>query len=242
MSDLIFLLTSLFSIFIDSSQILNFLINHISAFVSTYTMALIAFHRYKAIAYPMQNQPGRKVGKSVIISIVLIWILSIAFSTLFQDFNIFGPTPEENTFFSQMCRLVSTPVKATKHVPFFTLIMMVIFPLAMGLVFSLLAIYKLSFHGTENNIIKRKQLKSVFIILIVIVTFGVCWIPVSVYFAVEGVLSGGGGCDYNYVLYAIFGVLLMIQFTANPIIFWAMDSGFRNGVTLIWEKLIKLIK
>lgn len=208
---------------------------HISGFVSTYTIAFIAFKRYHVIAFPMQN---RFNSKWPILGVLFcIWCFSTVMTLIFVQYV--EVKQYDSSFFSRICTVISSPVEASHQTPYFSLVAMVLLPLLIGIFFSSLAAYSLQQtkivgdNATEEAIAKRRSQKSrsIFMILVVIVTFAVCWLPVTIFYTIERLnYHTRAQCDYNYYLYGVFTALLMVEFGANPVIYWFMNPDFRNGL------------
>lgn len=208
---------------------------HISGFVSTYTMAFIAFKRYHVIAFPLKNRSNSKWP--IFVTIFCIWGFATAMSLIFV--NYVEVVQFDSSFFARICTVISSPVKASHKDPYFSLAAMVAVPLLIGLLFSLMAAYSLQKtkiigdNATKEAIAtkRKRKYRSIFMILVVIVTFAVCWLPVTIFYTIERLnYLTRPLCDYNYYLYGVFSALLMVEFGANPVIYWFMNSDFKQGL------------
>lgn len=241
LSDELFLLTCIFQAIIYGNECngncrIGFsYATHISGFVSTYTMAFIAFKRYHVIAFPLRNRFSSKWP--IFVSIFCIWCFSTVMSFIFVKYV--EVVQFDSSFFARICTIISSPVKASHEDPYFSLVAMVSVPLLIGLTFSLMAAYSLhkrkiiGDNVTEEVIAKKRKRKyrSIVMILVVIGTFAVCWLPVTVFYTIERLnYYTRPLCDYNYYLYGLFTALLMVEFGANPVIYWFMNPDFKKGL------------
>lgn len=210
----------------------------ISGFVSTYSMALIAFKRYQGIAFPIQSQT--KTSKlSVFVVIAIIWIFSVATPLIFIRFE--KVTEYDGTLFLKTCTMITYTVMSLNSYPYFNLLGMVVIPLLIGLIFSLKAIQNLVCSKTVDIVRQKKlmerKLRASFMIAIVIVTFAVCWLPITSLFFINNLnYSSMKFCDYNYNAYFILTILLMLEFWINPVIYWYMNTDFRSGINHILKQ------
>lgn len=215
----------------------------ISGFVSAYTMALIAFKRYYGIAFPFKEMVQNRKKLPFVIGIVVIWMFSIVAVLYFMRYAQIREYHE--TLLLQQCNVLTYTFVALKDSPYFPLVGMVILPLAFGLFFSLLTIVLLQRKkavGDHVDIAKlnneRKiKLKATIMITVIIVSFIVCWLPVTLLTLVDNLsLSTRKFCDFNYNAYGIVAILLMVSFFINPIIYWYMCPDFRRGIEHILNR------
>lgn len=198
---------------------------------------------YQAIAFPLQNRAGKKPRIiTLILPILGIWAFALIMPLSFVRYS--EPEARNATelspFFQGICQIIATPVKASHHHPYFSLVTMVSLPFLLGVCFSLLTIYSITRSGIvgEGNTcqaekVRRRKLKSIFMILIIITLFATCWLPITLFYTWERLMYFvRKECDYNYNAYAWFSTLLMAEFAANPIVYWFMNADFRKGVKL----------
>lgn len=253
LSDELFLLTCIFQAIIYGNECngncrIGFsYATHISGFVSTYTMAFIAFKRYHVIAFPLQSRSSSKWP--IYVTILCIWGFSTTMSLIFVKYV--EVVQFDSSFFARICTVISSPVKASHKDPYFSLVVMVAIPLLIGLFFSLMAAYSLQKtkiigdNATKEEIAskRRRKSRSIFMIFIVIVTFAVCWLPVTIFYTIERLnYFTRPLCDYNYYLYGVFAALLMVEFGANPVIYWFMNPDFKKGLKSQVTSCIRCIK
>ncbi|XP_037045734.1 prolactin-releasing peptide receptor-like [Bradysia coprophila] len=220
---------------------------HISGFVSTYTMAFIAFKRYHVIAFPMENRTNSKWPTFA--AIFCIWCFSSVMTLIFVRYV--EVVQFNKSFFARICTVISSPVKASHEDPYFSLVAMVAVPLLIGLVFSLMAAISLQNRKIigdnvtkEAIAIKRRQkYQSIVMIMMVILTFAVCWLPVTIFYTIERLnYSTRLLCDYNYYFYGISAAMLMVEFGANPVIYWFLNPDFRKGLRSEIALCVRCIK
>lgn len=214
-----------------------------TGFVSSYTMAWIAFRRYYGIAFPLKELVQSRRKLPLLVGIVIIWTFSIAATLLYTKYELIDEYNE--TLLLEQCTLLSYNIVASKQYPYVPLIGMVIVPLVIGLLFSLSTIYILQTRrlvGDHIDIDKLRKdragkLKSTFMIAIVIVSFVTCWLPITWLSLVDNLnYSTMTFCDFDYNAYAITTILLMLSFFVNPVIYWYMSPHFRRGINHIFLK------
>lgn len=253
LSDEVFIFTSLTAISfyghsscsLDCRRIIGQTVT-ISGFVSAYTMALISFKRYYGLAFPLKEMTQNRKKMPFLIGIVVIWSFSISATMYFMRYVAI---PEyHDTLLLQQCTMLSYSFVALKDDPYFALVGMVIVPLAFGLFFSLMSIVILQRRkliGDHIDIARLKKerhdkLKATFMIVVVIVSFVICWLPITllalVYTSRYTLNFSKINCDLNYSAYGILTSLLMLSFWINPVIYWYMCPHFRRGVKYIFSK------
>lgn len=215
-----------------------------SGYVSAYTMALIAFKRYYGIAYPVEHwsQNANKTShRKWLLIIILVWIFSITMTLLFMKYEEI-PVRHETMLLHQ-CTLLKYSLVAMKTYPYANLIGLVIIPLVFGMFFSLKAIYflqKKTLVGeqADSENIKREKnlkLKSTFMIVVVLISFVLSWLPIIVLNMMDSQDDLKMElCDLNYNAHAITCLLLMLDIFINPLIYCYMSPDFRRGVTHIF--------
>lgn len=217
------------------------LILTISGFVSAYTMALIAYKRYYAIAFLMKEKTLTHRILRVIFAIIIIWSFSIA-ATLF--FTHYVQTCERNrTILEDQCTLFIYSLEALKDYPYFPLIGMIVVPLLFGSYYSLAAVYAL--HKTKEvgdpiDIVntrkqQRRKLKAIFMNVTVIIAFVICWLPITLLFLMDSKDdSKMRYCKFNYNIYTISSIMMVFEFGINPVIYWYMSDDFRKDINNIF--------
>ncbi len=157
----------------------------------------------------------------------------------------------DSSFFARICTVISSPVRASHQDPYFSLVAMVSIPLSIGVFFSLMAARTLQHTKIIGDNVtveavaekRRKKFRSIFMILMVIVTFAVCWMPITIYYTVERLnYFTRSRCDYNYYLYGVFSALLMVEFGANPVIYWFLNPDFKQGLQSLISSCMRCIK
>lgn len=250
LSDEVFVLSCLMQVVIYGESSCTFncrrfigLVIMMSGFISAYTMALIAFKRYYGIAFPLKELVQGRKKLPFVIAIVLIWLFSISAVLFFMKYEQIEELNE--TFLFEQCTLLTYSLVALRQYPYFPLIGLVIVPLVIGLFFSLNTIYILQRRQIVGDSVdsaklkenRQNKLKSTFMIAVVIISFVICWLPVTVVKLVDNLnYSTMEFCDYNYNLYCITTMLLMLSLFINPVIYWYMSPHFRRGINHIFLK------
>ncbi|XP_072552474.1 neuromedin-K receptor [Salminus brasiliensis] len=198
-----------------------------AVFASIYTMTAIAVDRYMAIIHPLKPRFSATVTKVVI---MCVWgaAVVLAFPLCFYSVIvtkrqriicfIAWPRPSDNTMYH-----------------FIVAVLVYLLPLVvMGITYSLVGVTlwgsSVPGHSSENYLdqlqAKRKVVK---MMLVVVVTFAVCWLPYHVYFIVTGLNRELTKWKFIQQVYLAILWLAMSSTMYNPIIYCCLNSRFRAG-------------
>jgi len=212
----------------------------VAAFVSGYTMALIALKRYQVISMPFYYMRSRDRSKKwMLISIVVIWSLSIGVSVWLYPFVT--PEPLDASYFAKVCAFINSRVDVPLVETFWSLTLLVILPFVLGLAFSVAASYRIfklkhpgHFEPKAWQLAKLRKIKSILMIMAVVIVFATFSSPVVVLYAIESLrYQEIPFCDYNYYLHGALLVMFLMTFVLNPIIYWYLNDDFKLGVRRI---------
>ncbi|KAM6971967.1 neuromedin-K receptor-like [Aplochiton taeniatus] len=199
-----------------------------SVFASIYSMTAIAVDRYMAIIHPLKPRLSATATKLVILC---IWSLAVvlAFPLCFYSTvrtlprrticYVAWPWPERDSF---MYHIIVT-------------VLVYLLPLVvMGITYTIVGVTLWggeipgdssdNYHGQLRA--KRKVVK---MMIIVVVTFALCWLPYHVYFIVTGLIKSLNKWKSIQQVYLSVLWLAMSSTMYNPIIYCCLNSRFRAG-------------
>ncbi|XP_060604324.1 tachykinin-like peptides receptor 99D isoform X2 [Ruditapes philippinarum] len=194
--------------------------------VSVLTFMAIAIDRYMAILYPLRPRIPRR---HVIAAIAVIWIISIALSL---PNLIFFTTVEQSGV--TLCTYTWSLDKDLAY-NYLLLILNYIFPLlTLTITYSRVGIelWGSQAIGEETSVqhdrVKSKR-KVVKMMIVVVIIFAVCWLPMHLYFLLSNHHPAVTKLDYIQQIYIVFFLMAMSNSMYNPIIYCWMNSRFREG-------------
>ncbi|XP_002732494.2 neuromedin-K receptor-like [Saccoglossus kowalevskii] len=201
---------------------------------SIFTLSAIAVDRYIAIVHPMKPRMSKTKAKSIIF---LVWVLSgvICFPNLVYAQLIYIPCFDGVRI---VCILDFPDGIYNEYDFWYNISCMVItyfLPLAaMGVSYGIVGVKLWGSHAPgESSSRHKEQLKAkrkvVKMMVIVVLLFGICWIPVHIYFLL------GRHHSYLYKYEHIQEIFLFLYWVAmsnsmyNPLIYCWMNDKFRKG-------------
>ncbi|KAJ8027813.1 Bombesin receptor subtype-3 [Holothuria leucospilota] len=207
-------------------------INYISQDVSIFSLTALSVIRFKAVVFPLA-QPPRRRKCVTLIGCLTIWIVSLLLAI--------GPVDQCREYTMTDCLTNKTVMIHTieSHAKFFkcySLLQFFVLFLMPLIVISILygsMSYKLfcvnlpmgnASGGTNAN---RSRRRLATIVLVLVVTFAVCWFPYHVY----SIMSQFGwlyNLDAKVVFQDVQFFLTMLSSVVNPIILYLTSSSFRN--------------
>uniref|UniRef100_G1PT07 Neuromedin-K receptor n=1 Tax=Myotis lucifugus TaxID=59463 RepID=G1PT07_MYOLU len=199
-----------------------------AVFASIYSMTAIAVDRYMAIIDPLKPRLSATATKIVIGS---IWILAflLAFpQCLYSKTKVMpGRT---------LC-YVQWPDGSKQHFTYHVIVIILVycFPLlVMGITYTIVGI---TLWGGEipgdtcdkyHEQLKAKR-KVVKMMIIVVVTFAICWLPYHIYFILTAIYLELNRWKYIQQVYLASFWLAMSSTMYNPIIYCCLNKRFRAG-------------
>ncbi|XP_074520509.1 tachykinin receptor 3a [Halichoeres trimaculatus] len=199
-----------------------------SVFASIYSMTAIAVDRYMAIIYPLKPRLSAKATTGVIVS---IWSLAVVLAFPLCYFSTLKTLPHRTLCY------VAWPRMAEDSFMYHIIVTVLIYilPLAvMGITYTVVGMTLWggeipgdssdNYHG--QLMAKRKVVK---MMIIVVVTFALCWLPYHVYFIVMGINKSLNRWKYIQQVYLSVLWLAMSSTMYNPIIYCCLNSRFRAG-------------
>ncbi|XP_054846396.1 neuromedin-K receptor [Eublepharis macularius] len=199
-----------------------------AVFASIYSMTAIAVDRYMAITDPLKPRLSATVTKVVIAS---IWILAFLLALPQCLFSKTEVMPRRTLCY------VSWPggIKQRFTYQVIVIVLVYCFPLlVMGITYTIVGI---SLWGGEipgdtsdkyQEQLKAKR-KVVKMMIVVVLTFAICWLPYHIYFIVTGIYEHLNRWKYIQQIYLATFWLAMSSTMYNPIIYCCLNKRFRAG-------------
>ncbi|XP_074848086.1 neuromedin-K receptor [Carettochelys insculpta] len=199
-----------------------------AVFASIYSMTAIAVDRYMAIIDPLKPRLSATVTKVVVGS---IWILAflLAFPQCLYSRTRVMPG-------RTLC-YVAWPGGPKQHFTYHVIVIVLVycFPLlVMGITYTIVGI---TLWGGEipgdtsdkyHEHLKAKR-KIVKMMIVVVLTFAICWLPYHIYFIVTGIYQHLNRWKYIQQIYLASFWLAMSSTMYNPIIYCCLNKRFRAG-------------
>uniref|UniRef100_A0A671X1L1 Neuromedin-K receptor n=1 Tax=Sparus aurata TaxID=8175 RepID=A0A671X1L1_SPAAU len=199
-----------------------------SVFASIYSMTAIAVDRYMAIIHPLKPRLSAKATTGVI---VCIWSLAVVLAFPLCYFSTTKTLPRRTLCYVAWPRMADDPFMY--HI-IVTVLVYVLPLVVMGITYTIVGVTLWggeipgdssdNYHGQLRA--KRKVVK---MMIIVVVTFALCWLPFHVYFIVTGLNKPLNKWKYIQQVYLSVLWLAMSSTMYNPIIYCCLNSRFRAG-------------
>uniref|UniRef100_A0A3Q3MMZ7 Neuromedin-K receptor n=1 Tax=Mastacembelus armatus TaxID=205130 RepID=A0A3Q3MMZ7_9TELE len=199
-----------------------------SVFASIYSMTAIAVDRYMAIIHPLKP---RLSGKATTGVIICIWSLAVVLAFPLCYFSTTRTLSHRTLCYVAWPRMAEDPFMY--HI-IVTVLVYVLPLVVMGITYTIVGVTLWggeipgdssdNYHGQLRA--KRKVVK---MMIIVVVTFALCWLPYHVYFIVTGLNKGLSKWKYIQQVYLSVLWLAMSSTMYNPIIYCCLNSRFRAG-------------
>nr|XP_028600623.1 neuromedin-K receptor [Podarcis muralis] len=199
-----------------------------AVFASIYSMTVIAVDRYMAIIDPLKPRLSATATKVVIASIWILAFLLALPQCLFSKTNVMPART--------LC-YVSWPGGMKQRFTYHVIVIALVycFPLlVMGITYTIVGI---TLWGGEipgdtsdkyHEQLKAKR-KVVKMMIVVVLTFAVCWLPYHIYFIATGIYENLGRWKYIQQVYLATFWLAMSSTMYNPIIYCCLNKRFRAG-------------
>ncbi|XP_071411215.1 neuromedin-K receptor [Pithys albifrons albifrons] len=199
-----------------------------AVFASIYSMTAIAVDRYMAIIDPLKPRLSATATKVVIGS---IWILAFLLAFPQCLYSITKVMPGRTLCY------VAWPGGPKQHFTYHIIVIVLVycFPLlVMGITYSMVGItlWGGEIPGDTSNKyheqLKAKR-KVVKMMIVVVLTFAICWLPYHIYFIVTGIYQQLNRWKYIQQIYLASFWLAMSSTMYNPIIYCCLNKRFRAG-------------
>ncbi|XP_013764716.1 tachykinin receptor 3-like isoform X2 [Pundamilia nyererei] len=207
-----------------------------AVFASIYSMTAIAIDRYMAIIHPMKPRLPAKATLGVI---VCIWSLAVVLAFPLCYFSTIRTLPQRT-----VCYVAWPPWHLLHYLHRYHIIVTVlvyILPLVvMGITYTIVGVTlwggEIPGDSSDNYQgqlqAKRKVVK---MMIIVVVTFALCWLPYHVYFIATGLNKRLSKWKYIQQVYLSVLWLAMSSTMYNPIIYCCLNSRFRAGFKQVFR-------
>uniref|UniRef100_A0A8C6U7C8 Neuromedin-K receptor n=1 Tax=Neogobius melanostomus TaxID=47308 RepID=A0A8C6U7C8_9GOBI len=202
-----------------------------AVFASIYSMTVIAIDRYMAIIHPLKPRLSAKATTAII---VIIWSLAVALAFPLCYYSTTRVLPRRTICY------VAWPRKAEDLSCEMTVLVYALPLVAMAITYTVVGITLWggvipgdtsdNYHGQLRA--KRKVVK---MMIIVVVTFALCWLPYHVYFIVTGLNKDLSKWKYIQQVYLSVLWLAMSSTMYNPIIYCCLNSRFRAGFKRVFR-------
>uniref|UniRef100_A0A3Q2R1S5 Neuromedin-K receptor n=1 Tax=Fundulus heteroclitus TaxID=8078 RepID=A0A3Q2R1S5_FUNHE len=205
-----------------------------AVFASIYSMAAIALDRYMAIIHPLKPRLSAKATLGVIFC---IWTLAVVLAFPLCYFSTTRTLPGRTFCYVAWPRTADDPFMY--HI--IVCVLVYVLPLAvMGIAYTIIGVSlwgsEIPGDSSENYhaqlLAKRKVVK---MMIIVVVTFALCWLPYHVYFIGTGLNKSLMKWKYIQQVYLTVLWLAMSSTMYNPIIYCCLNSRFRAGFKRVFR-------
>ncbi|XP_065572406.1 G-protein coupled receptor 83-like isoform X2 [Artemia franciscana] len=192
-----------------------------SAYVSTLTMTCIAIDRYQVIMKPLK--PRLRISHGFLI-VVSIWLTSTVAAL---PYAVYGNVIETFTYrHLQRCR-IQFPEPATEYAKWLTIITLLtqyVVPISIWSRSALGAVTQ----GQASSQTRSKR-KTIQMLILVVLIFAICWLPLNLYFLVSDVIIEPSIHRHNSTLFFICHWWAMSSVCYNPFIYCWLNENFRKG-------------
>uniref|UniRef100_A0A3Q4AV09 Neuromedin-K receptor n=1 Tax=Mola mola TaxID=94237 RepID=A0A3Q4AV09_MOLML len=199
-----------------------------AVFASICSMTAISIDRYMAIIHPLKPRLSAKATTGVI---ACIWSLAVVMAFPLCYFSTTQTLPRRTLCYVAWPRMANDSF--VYHIVV-TVLVYVLPLLVMGVTYTIVGMTLWGgeipgdssdkYHGQLRA--KRKVVK---MMIIVVVTFALCWLPYHVYFLVTGLNKQLSRWKYIQQVYLSVMWLAMSSTMYNPIIYCCLNSRFRAG-------------
>ncbi|XP_030630808.1 neuromedin-K receptor [Chanos chanos] len=199
-----------------------------AVFASIYSMTAIAVDRYIAIIHPLKPRLSAKVTRGVI---TCVWVLAVGLAFPLCFFSRTRQIPQRTLCYVDWPR--STDHSVMYHI--IVAVLVYLLPLVvMGITYTIVGLSlwgsQIPGNSSQNNQNQlRAKRKVVKMMMVVVVTFALCWFPYHVYFIVTGINRQLTKRKYIQQVYLSVLWLAMSSTMYNPIIYCCLNSRFRAG-------------
>lgn len=219
-------------------KIVNFTLKA-STYVSAYTMVAIALDKYMCMVYPIR---AKWTNLSVQILSIITWLASFLISLPFLLFSTEKKGSSMTLEDSTRCVVLYPPpsVLTEQIMTVFTVVMQFLLPvivtsLAYG--FIICKVYDHYYRPIKTEKQRNRQsssrltsqFKLVKMLMIVVIVFTVCWLPLNTYHLIFDFYTGTD-ITHNSAGYLTCNWLAMSNVCYNPVIYCWMHGAFRRQI------------
>ncbi|XP_061535614.1 neuromedin-K receptor-like [Phycodurus eques] len=205
-----------------------------AVFASIYTMTAIAIDRYMAIIHPLKPRLSAKATLAVIVT---IWSLALVLAFPLGYFSTVRALPRRTLCYVAWPRMAEDPF--TYHI-IVTVLVYVVPLMVMAITYSVVGVtlWGGEIPGDTSDNYQgqlRAKRKIVKMMMVVVVTFALCWLPYHVYFMVTGLNKHLSKWKSIQQVYLAVLWLAMSSTMYNPIIYCCLNSRFRAGFKRVFR-------
>ncbi|CAM4480557.1 unnamed protein product [Leuciscus chuanchicus] len=205
-----------------------------SVFASIYSMSAIAVDRYMAIIHPLKPRLSATATKVII---VCIWLLAVVLAFPVCFFSTIKQLRVRTICYIAWPRLSADPF--TYHI-ILAMLVYVLPLVVMGITYTIvgLTLWGGEIPGVSSDNYQsqlRAKRKVVKMMIIVVVTFAICWLPYHIYFLAAGWNKELLRSKFIQQIYLSVMWLAMSPTMYNPIIYCCLNSRFRAGFKQVFR-------
>uniref|UniRef100_A0A8C5DCJ1 Neuromedin-K receptor n=1 Tax=Gouania willdenowi TaxID=441366 RepID=A0A8C5DCJ1_GOUWI len=203
-----------------------------AVFASIYSMTAIATDRYMAIIHPLKPRLSAKATTGVI---VCIWSLAVVLAFPLCFYSTTRALPHKTLCYVAWPRMADDPFMYHTIV---TILVYVLPLVVMGITYTIVGVTLWGGEipgDTSDNYVGHKRWPQAAMMIIVVVTFALCWLPYHVYFIVTGLNKHLSRWKYIQQVYLLVLWLAMSSTMYNPIIYCCLNSRFRAGFKRVFR-------
>ncbi|XP_018028127.1 tachykinin-like peptides receptor 99D [Hyalella azteca] len=217
----------------------------LSICASIFTLMAVSFDRYWAIMYPLRTRIGRR---ATLLIVLCIWLASVA---LALPNAIFFTIAELNTSSSArtVCHFESPDAILDLEFIYNVLITVITYlvpMLCMAVTYTRMGLLLWGSQAVgeptpgqrDTSRAKRKVVK---MLIVVVVMFGVCWLPYQLYFIISHFFPYINGYEHMQTIYLLIYWLAMSNSMYNPIIYCWLNENFRNGFKSVFYRCLPCV-
>ncbi|CAF1268689.1 unnamed protein product, partial [Didymodactylos carnosus] len=202
-----------------------------------YTLIAMSIDRYLAVVHPMN--PLKITQGQCKKMLAFIWLFAISFSIpVYIEMNtrVVCFKREDGTHFQMTCEAsdLSKSIQTAYNIA--SIVMIYFIPLV---VLSIVYIHlgqtlnksraPGEAHSERDAKMEKSKRKVIKMCCIVVIMFGICWLPMQIYINILRQFLEVIGYKYIPHLYFAFHIMAMSNSCINPFIYGVMSSKFRNG-------------
>jgi len=218
-------------------------------YVSSFTMAVIAVNRWKAVYRarppPRGTRPENKFNYNLLTIIGMIWLLAAVHSLPHTIFNsiIEFETPDRVI---RRCRTIlpESSFNLRLILTLVTFVTQYVIPLSCaGIIYSRIALTILS-QGrvgevTEDRVrqMSGKKRRRIIMLILVVTIFALCWLPFNVYYLL---LDFGITKSTNFSIFLSCHWLAMSSVCYNPFVYCWLNENFRKEAKKVFQFIVNI--
>uniref|UniRef100_A0AAY4A6S0 Neuromedin-K receptor n=1 Tax=Denticeps clupeoides TaxID=299321 RepID=A0AAY4A6S0_9TELE len=199
-----------------------------AVFASIYSMSAISVDRYMAIIHPLKPRLSATATKVVILC---IWVLAVVLAFPLCYYSTIRKLPRRTLCY------VAWPRPSDDPFMYHIIVAMLVYMLplvVMGITYTVVGVTlwggEIPGDSSDNYLGQlRAKRKVVKMMIVVVVTFALCWLPYHVYFIVTGLNKRLNRWKSIQQVYLSVLWLAMSSTMYNPIIYCCLNGRFRAG-------------